>query len=71
MPTHAEKRHLPYRPDQLFDMVADIERYPEFLPWCVGARIRSRDENLIVADLMIGFRMIPERDSASDTGHGR
>lgn len=61
MPTHAEKRHLPYRPQQLFDLVADIERYPEFLPWCVGARIRSRTEREIVADLMIGFRLIRER----------
>ncbi len=61
MPTHAEKRHLPYRPEQLFDLVADIERYPEFLPWCVGARIRSRTEQEIVADLMIGFRLVRER----------
>ena len=61
MPTHAEKRHLPYRPEQLFDLVADIERYPEFLPWCVGARIRNRTEREIVADLMIGFRLIRER----------
>jgi coenzyme Q-binding protein COQ10 len=61
MPTHAEQRVLPYRPDQLFDLVADIERYPEFLPWCVAARIRSRDENMVVADLVIGFKMIRER----------
>jgi coenzyme Q-binding protein COQ10 len=67
MPTHAEKRHLPYRPDQLFDMVADIERYPEFLPWCVGARIRSRNDNVIIADLMIGFRMIRERFTSKVT----
>ncbi len=61
MPTHFEKRHLPYRPEQLFDLVADIERYPEFLPWCVGARVRSRTDREIVADLMIGFRLIRER----------
>ena len=61
MPTHAEKRVLTYRPDQLFDLVADIERYPEFLPWCVGARIRNREDNVIVADLVIGFKMIRER----------
>jgi coenzyme Q-binding protein COQ10 len=67
MPTHAEKRHLPYRPEQLFDMVADVERYPEFLPWCVGARVRSRVDNLIVADLMIGFRMIRERFTSKVT----
>jgi len=41
MPTHAEQRILPYTPEQLFALVADVERYPEFLPWCVGARIRE------------------------------
>ena len=61
MPTHAEQRVLPYRPDQLFDLVADIQRYPEFLPWCVAARIKSKKENEIVADLVIGFKMIRER----------
>ncbi|MCC7272782.1 MAG: type II toxin-antitoxin system RatA family toxin [Alphaproteobacteria bacterium] len=61
MPTHAEQRVLPYTADQLFDLVADIERYPEFLPWCVAARIRTRTADTIVADLMIGFRMIRER----------
>jgi len=61
MPTHAEKRILPYRPEQLFDLVADVERYPEFLPWCIGARIRSRQDEVIVADLIIGFKMIRER----------
>ncbi|HEX3882559.1 MAG TPA: type II toxin-antitoxin system RatA family toxin [Stellaceae bacterium] len=61
MPTHAEKRVLPYTPEQMFALVADVERYPEFLPWCVGARIRERGPTLIVADLIIGFRMIRER----------
>src|SRR5579863_6756309 len=61
MPTHAERRHLPYTAEQLFDLVADIERYPEFLPWCVGARIRERTDRLVVADLVIGFRMFRER----------
>jgi coenzyme Q-binding protein COQ10 len=61
MPTHAERRVLPYSPHQLYDLVADIERYPEFLPWCVGARVRERRDNLIAADLMVGFRMFRER----------
>ena len=52
---------LPYTAEQLFDLVADVERYPEFLPWCVGARIRERSATLIVADLLIGFRMFRER----------
>jgi coenzyme Q-binding protein COQ10 len=55
MPTHAEKRVVPYRPDQLFDVVADVGAYPQFLPWCVGARVRSRSETDLVADLTIGF----------------
>jgi len=61
MPTHAEQRRLPYTAEQLFDLVADVERYPEFLPWCVGARIRERKENVLVADLLIGFKMVRER----------
>ncbi|HXQ64963.1 MAG TPA: type II toxin-antitoxin system RatA family toxin [Alphaproteobacteria bacterium] len=61
MPTHAERRHLPYRQDQLFALVADIERYPEFLPWCRAARIRRREGDVIVADLVIGWKMIRER----------
>jgi coenzyme Q-binding protein COQ10 len=61
MPTHAEERFLPYRPDQLFDLVADVERYPEFLPWCVGLRVLRREGNVLEAELMIGFRMIREK----------
>jgi coenzyme Q-binding protein COQ10 len=61
MPTHAEKKVLPYTPEQLFDLVADVEKYPEFLPWAVAARIRSRDGNVITADLVIGFKMFRER----------
>jgi coenzyme Q-binding protein COQ10 len=61
MPTHAEKKLLPYTREQLFDLVADIERYPEFLPWCVGARIRERHGNEIVGDLLIGYKMVRER----------
>jgi coenzyme Q-binding protein COQ10 len=61
MPTHAEKKLLPYSQAQLFDLVADIERYPEFLPWCVGARIRERQGNEILGDLLIGYKMVRER----------
>jgi coenzyme Q-binding protein COQ10 len=60
MPTHAEERFLPYTPEQLFDLVAAVERYPEFLPWCVGARILRREGNVFYADLMIGFKMVRE-----------
>ena len=61
MPTHAEKRVLPYTSEQLFDLVATVERYPEFLPWCLAARIRERTPTLVVADLLIGFKMVRER----------
>jgi coenzyme Q-binding protein COQ10 len=61
MPTHAEKRVLPYTCEQLFDLVADVERYPEFLPWCLAVRIRERRPDLIVAELLIGFKMVRER----------
>jgi coenzyme Q-binding protein COQ10 len=61
MPTHAEQRVLPYTPEQMFDLVADIERYPEFLPWCLAARVRERKGDEITADLVIGFKMVRER----------
>lgn len=61
MPVHTEQRKLPYTPQQLFSLVADIEKYPEFLPWCVGARIRERKGNMLVADMVIGFKMIREK----------
>ncbi len=61
MPRHAEKRVLPFTPQQLFDLVADIESYPEFLPWCVAARIREREGNHLVSEMVIGFKMFRER----------
>jgi len=67
MPTHAEQRVVPFTPEQLFDLIADIQRYPEFLPWCVGARIRKRDGNRIVADLVIGYKLIRERFTSTVT----
>ena len=61
MSTHAEKRILPYTPKQLYDLVAGIERYPDFLPWCRATRIRKREGNEILADMVIGFKMFRER----------
>lgn len=61
MPTHAEKRILHHTPEQMFDLVADIEKYPEFLPWCVSTRINKRDGNELVADMEIGFKIFRER----------
>ncbi|MBH67147.1 MAG: ubiquinone-binding protein [Rhodospirillaceae bacterium] len=61
MTTHSEKRIVPFTADQLFDLVADVENYPKFLPWCLGSRIRSTSETLIIADLLIGYKVIRER----------
>jgi coenzyme Q-binding protein COQ10 len=61
MPTHAQRQIIPYRPEQLFDLVADVAKYPQFLPWCVGARIRKNTPEELVADLTIGFGPFRER----------
>lgn len=61
MPSHQEKRILPYSAEQLFDLVMDIEKYPEFLPWCIGARINSRGKNEVSADVIVGYKMFRER----------
>jgi len=63
MPTHAEKRVLPHTREQMFDLVIDIEKYPEFLPWCVATRIRQRDDEMVLADMVIGFKVFRERFS--------
>ena len=61
MPRHSESKHLPYTPEQMFDLVADIARYDEFLPWVVAVRIRSSSETETVADLVVGFNAFKER----------
>ncbi len=61
MPRHVETRVLPYTPEQVFDLVADIGRYPEFLPWIQAMRITSNDGHKVVADMVVGFKMVRER----------
>lgn len=67
MPQHKDSRILPYTADQMYALVADIERYPEFLPWNTAARIRARrpgpepDSELVEADLVISFKVFRER----------
>lgn len=60
MPTHAEVKNVPYSAEQMYALVADIEKYPEFLPWCIASRIRERKENLVIADLVIGYKIFKE-----------
>ncbi|MFN8949350.1 MAG: type II toxin-antitoxin system RatA family toxin, partial [Alphaproteobacteria bacterium] len=61
MPRHRETRRVPYSPEQMFALVADVERYPEFLPWCVATRIRSREPNAFTADLIAAFAAFREQ----------
>ena len=60
MPAHTEQQISPYSPEQLFALVADVEKYPQFLPWCRAARILSRGENEFTAELIISFAHISE-----------
>jgi coenzyme Q-binding protein COQ10 len=66
MPTHAEIRRVPYSAAEMFALIADVAAYPEFLPWCTAARIRSRrpqpdGSEVVEADLVISFKVFRER----------
>lgn len=65
MPRHSETKLLPYRAEQMFDLVADVARYPEFLPWTAAARVRSTRPiaggEEMLADLVISFKVFRER----------
>ena len=61
MPKHREVRRLPWSAPEMFDLVADIGRYPEFLPWVQGMRVGPVQNGVVVADMIVGFRMIREK----------
>jgi coenzyme Q-binding protein COQ10 len=61
MPIHKEKRSLPYSAEQMFALVADVNLYPEFLPWCLASRITKNEGDTFYADLIIGYKMIREK----------
>lgn len=60
MAKHEETRHLPYTPEQMFDLVADVQRYEEFLPWVSAIRVRSSSDTEMVADMVVGFKGLRE-----------
>jgi coenzyme Q-binding protein COQ10 len=64
MPQFETKRHIGHPPDRMFALVADVEKYPEFLPLCTGLAVRSRKEKdgrtLLVADMSVGYKAIRE-----------
>ncbi len=65
MPTHSETRAVPYSAEQMYGLVADVAKYPDFLPWTAAARIRSRetrdDHEIMLADLVISFKVFREQ----------
>ncbi len=67
MPRHSETRQLPYTPEQMFDLVADVARYGEFLPWIAAVRVRENSATEMVADLVVGFKGISERFTSKVT----
>lgn len=61
MPGIKEIRRLPWSAEQMFDLVADVARYGEFLPWIVGVRVRSDSDSEMIADLLVGFKALREK----------
>lgn len=65
MAQHKELKYLPYHPDQIFDLVADVERYPEFLPWCERLALLSREtrdmQERLIAEMTVSFNVYRER----------
>ncbi len=61
MPGSREVRRLPYTVEQMFDLVADVARYGEFLPWVVATRVRADSETEMVADMLVGFKALREK----------
>ena len=65
MTTHSESRIVPYTADLMYSIVADVERYPQFLPWVTGLRVQSRVREgmreILMAEMIVGFRALRER----------
>ncbi|MDE2410607.1 MAG: type II toxin-antitoxin system RatA family toxin [Sphingomonadales bacterium] len=61
MPGIREVRRLPWSAQQMFDLVGDVARYAEFLPWVVATRVRSNSETEMVADMLVGFNALREK----------
>jgi coenzyme Q-binding protein COQ10 len=65
MPSFSTERRVPFSPEQMFALVADIERYPDFVPLCKGLNTTSRRErdgrSVLVAEMAVGYKSIVER----------
>ncbi len=75
MPRHEETKIVPYTAEQMFAVAADIERYPEFLPWCAGLSVKSRakegDSDIIVAEMTVAFHNLSERYTSRVTADAK
>ncbi len=64
MPKFETRRLVKHSPDQMFDLVADVESYPQFLPLCEALTVRTRKERdgkeLLLADMTVGYKAIRE-----------
>ena len=60
---------LPYTAAQMFDLVADVGRYSEFLPWVVATRVRSDSDTEMVADMLVGFKSLREKFTSKVIKH--
>ena len=60
MRSHEEIVISPYTKEQIYDLVRDVEKYPQFIPWCVDAKILEKSDEWIIADLVVGFKGISE-----------
>jgi coenzyme Q-binding protein COQ10 len=65
MPRFSSKRQVQHSASQMFDLVADVERYPEFVPLCQSLRIRQRTQQpdgteIVIADMVVSFKLVKE-----------
>jgi len=69
MPSIRETRQLPFSAEQMFDLVADVDKYPEFLPWVVATRVRHDSDTSMTADMLVGFKAIREKFTSKVEKH--
>src|ERR1700749_1782815 len=65
MPSFSSKRRVRHTAPQMFDLVADVERYPEFVPLCQALKIRQRTPQadgteIVIADMTVSFKLVRE-----------
>ena len=73
MPSFHKLRHLSHSPELLLGIILDIERYPQFLPWCLNANVRMRKEDSLIGDLCVGYGLLNRSFSSQvrfDKGKG-